>query len=271
MRGNDPSIDPPWQRALFWPNATASVMEIGDATFPGSASRAYAVRETAQVDPQFVVGRVGDQTNGEAAIWWQETAGSSWIGILGSSLSVKPAPGSTLPVTAHLQEFRDVNYSGWIAGAARDATSHAQAVLLVPSPIPADIDGNLTVDSSDLSLLLTAFGPCNTFPCDADIDGDGFVGAADLALLLFQFGRVEIDLSGLCAQLNCGRLNSAESGSESPSPVVAEAVVRFGFDCPFAYCEWLGTLSIEAQASVLYVLERDIASQTSENENSNGQ
>ncbi len=50
-------------------------------------------------------------------------------------------------------------------------------------PCPADLDGNGTVDSADLAILLGAWGTPN-----ADLDGSGSTEASDLALLLGSFG-----------------------------------------------------------------------------------
>ncbi|MFO0828404.1 MAG: GC-type dockerin domain-anchored protein [Phycisphaerales bacterium] len=50
----------------------------------------------------------------------------------------------------------------------------------------ADINGDGTVDASDLALLVAAWG---TGDASADLDGDGIVGAADLATLLGAWTR----------------------------------------------------------------------------------
>ena len=52
---------------------------------------------------------------------------------------------------------------------------------------PADIDGNGAVGFSDLSALLSAWGPCGAV-CPEDISGDGQVGFADLSALLNAWG-----------------------------------------------------------------------------------
>lgn len=52
---------------------------------------------------------------------------------------------------------------------------------------PWDLDGDGTVGSSDLAILLSEFGPCPTC-CLADFDDDGDVDSADLAQLLGNWG-----------------------------------------------------------------------------------
>jgi hypothetical protein len=53
-------------------------------------------------------------------------------------------------------------------------------------PAPGDIDGDGDVDTTDLLLLLAAWGPCPG--CPEDINGDGTVNTADLLLLLGNWG-----------------------------------------------------------------------------------
>ncbi len=54
---------------------------------------------------------------------------------------------------------------------------------------PGDIDGNGSVDVTDLLILLGAWGPCaNCGDCPADIDGDCIVGVTDLLALLGSWG-----------------------------------------------------------------------------------
>jgi hypothetical protein len=50
-----------------------------------------------------------------------------------------------------------------------------------------DVNGNGTVDVSDLLLLLSDFG-CEGV-CESDINGDGFVGVTDILMFLAAFGN----------------------------------------------------------------------------------
>ncbi len=62
--------------------------------------------------------------------------------------------------------------------------------LSFPGQIPADLNGDGTVNSSDLALLLGAWGPCPALPtpCPADLNDDGFVNSSDLAAMLGSWG-----------------------------------------------------------------------------------
>jgi len=61
--------------------------------------------------------------------------------------------------------------------------------LLAPPPsLPADLDGDCDVDSTDLNLLLSDFG-CAGAGCTGDIDGDGDADSTDLNVLLASFGQ----------------------------------------------------------------------------------
>ena len=59
-------------------------------------------------------------------------------------------------------------------------------LLAHPKPGPlGDIDGDGTVGTSDLLLLLGAWGPCdNCGNCPEDLDGDCLIGTSDLLILL---------------------------------------------------------------------------------------
>jgi hypothetical protein len=54
-------------------------------------------------------------------------------------------------------------------------------------PCPADVDGNGSVDASDLALLLGQWGTMGS----ADIDGSGIVDAGDLAQVLSSWGSCQ--------------------------------------------------------------------------------
>ena len=56
-------------------------------------------------------------------------------------------------------------------------------------PCLADVDGNGTVDLTDLSTLLANFGAMNGARGDGDLNGDGVVGLTDLSILLADFGQ----------------------------------------------------------------------------------
>jgi hypothetical protein len=55
------------------------------------------------------------------------------------------------------------------------------------APCPSDLDGNSTVDSGDIGVLLLAFGDCSG-ACPSDLDGNSTVDAGDIGVLLLAFG-----------------------------------------------------------------------------------
>jgi hypothetical protein len=58
-------------------------------------------------------------------------------------------------------------------------------VTRVPASVPGDLNGDGSIGAPDLSILLSAWGPCAPgAPCPADLNGDGAVGPQDLAALL---------------------------------------------------------------------------------------
>jgi hypothetical protein len=78
-----------------------------------------------------------------------------------------------------------------VFGRSADPAEHAAAVdyvldTLLAGSCPGDINGDLSVDTADLGLLLNAFG---TPDAGADINEDMVVDTADLGLLLNAFGQ----------------------------------------------------------------------------------
>lgn len=61
--------------------------------------------------------------------------------------------------------------------------------LVPPNPCYSDIDGNGSINTTDLALLLFYFGQSVPAFATGDINGDGLVNTADLTILLSEFGR----------------------------------------------------------------------------------
>ncbi|MEI7876299.1 MAG: dockerin type I domain-containing protein [Planctomycetota bacterium] len=74
-------------------------------------------------------------------------------------------------------------YDGTVPGLDVTGTL-SSASIVQATPCPSDLDGNGTVTSSDLALLLNGWGS----PGTADINGSGLVDAADLSILLSSWG-----------------------------------------------------------------------------------
>lgn len=73
---------------------------------------------------------------------------------------------------------------------ASNGTSNTATVTIVYSlPCPGDVDGDNTVNVTDLGILLGNFGTASGAQrSDGDLDGDGDVDVSDLGLLLGNFG-----------------------------------------------------------------------------------
>jgi hypothetical protein len=82
----------------------------------------------------------------------------------------------TLSVSRHIEGISNFSFNILITGINR---------------LPGDVNGDGSVDSRDLGLLLAAYG---SYPGDpnwnpaADFDGDGYVGSRDLGILLAWYG-----------------------------------------------------------------------------------
>ncbi|TVQ30659.1 MAG: DNRLRE domain-containing protein [Phycisphaeraceae bacterium] len=68
---------------------------------------------------------------------------------------------------------------------SRESGQPPRLVITVRSPCPADLDGDGVVGSSDLAILLGAWGDWGG---PFDVDGSGLVGSGDLAALLGAWG-----------------------------------------------------------------------------------
>ena len=80
--------------------------------------------------------------------------------------------------------------SDGLVSLAPPASSGASAVVLTGltgSNAPGDLDGDGSISTADIAILLLEFGACTSSNCPADLDGTGFVDNADIALLLLMF------------------------------------------------------------------------------------
>ncbi len=100
--------------------------------------------------------------------------------------------GDSSPPDDGTGDTGDTLFNGWFAEVGGD---HADIIInaclwLNPAPqppaCPADINGDGSVNGSDLALLLQSWGACAK--CAADIDPNGSIDGADLALLLQSWG-----------------------------------------------------------------------------------
>jgi hypothetical protein len=93
------------------------------------------------------------------------------VGRISSNISNYVAADGTIRFLVYGERQNDETFHDYMA-----------VTVLRASECPADIDQSGAVDSSDLGLLLSAWGACAG--CAADIDGNGAVDSSDLGLLL---------------------------------------------------------------------------------------
>ena len=97
------------------------------------------------------------------------------VGRISSNISNYVAADGTIRFLVYGERQNDETFHDYMA-----------VTVLRASECPADIDQSGAVDSSDLGLLLSAWGACAG--CAADIDGNGAVDSSDLGLLLSGWG-----------------------------------------------------------------------------------
>lgn len=86
-----------------------------------------------------------------------------------------------------LEQAWSINDSGWIVGGGQHL-GWPHGFVLIPRDCP-DLDGNGSVNLTDLAILLTHFGtPVGMHFAEGDVDRDSDVDLADLAQLLASFG-----------------------------------------------------------------------------------
>jgi len=99
--------------------------------------------------------------------------------------SIVDAIQTTLADTAVPIEALNPGFEGLLGDGRLDALA---ATLAGPVQPPlGDLDGDGAIGAGDLSILLSAWGPCGP-SCPADLNLDGLVGPADLVLLLGGWG-----------------------------------------------------------------------------------
>jgi len=112
-------------------------------------------------------------------------SGAFWSGSLLQTQTVATQDADSPLAIGGLVVNAVIRYDNAAQEEEYDATLFVQG--RVDPQISADIDGDGEVGSSDLALLLGAWG---TGSAAADLDGDGEIGSTDLALLLGSWGPV---------------------------------------------------------------------------------
>lgn len=90
---------------------------------------------------------------------------------------------------------------------------------------PADLNGDTMVDSSDLGLLLGAWG--SAAPKAEDLSGDGVVDAVDLSLVLAAWGTCPLDLDGPLYEFLVEDMPMTVETSTGPQKSTAAVWIQF--------------------------------------------
>lgn len=163
--------------ACLWSGTAGSIVNLNPA---GSTnSRAMDILGTMQVG-------YADVGGVRRASLWTGTA-ASWTDL-----------SAVLPAAYVSSEARSISTDGGfitVVGFAYNNTFQRSEAILwkrasPPPPCPADINGDHTVNTSDLTALLVRFGQSVPPGTQGDLNNDGIVNTLDLVQLLVQFGQV---------------------------------------------------------------------------------
>ncbi len=182
------------------PGSVASALFIVTTSF-----RAFRSNDPAETYTMFTFERDPDLllSRTESAEVHQDLADGDIVG----QTEMSPATDEqdvTIPITA--AGIEDINnhagdlwaFGGTLTSADADPASDEvlfrmnldfpatayRLVLAIAPPCPADLNADLTVDASDLAVLLAAWGA----PGPTDLDADSTTSASDLAILLAAWG-----------------------------------------------------------------------------------
>jgi len=178
LRGEECAADAVWgEDALGVPLVQATLdprVSLGPVPATASAPRGGVAAFTVEVTNAMATPR-SFGFGGEAASFEPATLGPIAPGATVTAVA-------TFPVAANAKgpEVRTISVRSLDDG----STYAFLPVTVEPAgeTVPGDLDGNGIVDGADLTILLSAWGPCPK--CPADLDRNGTVDAADLAILL---------------------------------------------------------------------------------------
>ena len=140
----------------------------------------------------------GCGTNEDRMSFWCPDPASVYVGSIAYETSDFPAGGmcGTLgPIRAFVTEWSAdcnndgiVDYGQILQGQLVDADANGVPDVCEVDPCPGDITNGGTVDATDLSIVLAAWGTNGQGEFQADIDDSGLVDGGDLALVLGGWG-----------------------------------------------------------------------------------
>ena len=237
------------EHAHAWLMPSLAPIDLGALVTGQVPSRAMGLSPRGAGGATTIVGWT-DDAGPLGLIWW--TAGGpspSFSSVTANDLVLRTPPaalpdcwGNAVPSALRLYS---VNSRGWMAGEGQYPLGRTRAIILVPSPCQADIDGDNDVDAADLSALPAAWGACTALPCASDLTADGAVNAADVAELLNQWGRA-CTLDTLCGQEGCSQPAADRNDTH---PAVQRATEALGFDQLPEFARWLTELPDEQARS----------------------
>jgi probable HAF family extracellular repeat protein len=172
------------KQAALWRNNGADEIDLGRVPAPpGSCSQEplwnKSIARALNNDGQ-IVGEAMCIVSGapKAAFLWDD-------GVMYNLNDLIP-PGTGLD----LRSARDINDAGQIVGYAINEADQLRAFLLTPvDTCPADVNGDDTVNVTDLLSCLAMWGPCPD--CVEDFNGDDVVDVQDLLILLAAWGECD--------------------------------------------------------------------------------
>lgn len=164
--------DPNAPEAFLWADQTLTM--LGDVPIGDFGSEARDINAD-----RIVVGISDYDAFSDFAFVWDEGNG------------MRPLRDLLFPEEQNLliREAITINDCGEILCAGTPASSGGLLAFVLRPIIPADIDSNGAVDSTDLSLLLREFGDAGP-EVTADLNSDRRVDSDDLSILLTSFGLI---------------------------------------------------------------------------------
>jgi subtilisin family serine protease len=183
---------------------SASGNSGGSVTYPGKWAETIAVGAMDNTDARWSSSSFGPELDLVApganvtSTWlgngYNSSSGTSFAaphvtGVASLLLSIEPdltAPELREIITTSARDISLVGFDTFTGWGCLDA----QAALerLDPPEPSADINGDGFINGSDLTILISLWGPCSS--CEADFDDSGVVDGADLVLLLSQWSSL---------------------------------------------------------------------------------
>ncbi len=175
------------RRAVYWPDAYANPVDLGDDDW--DYSMAEEIRSYNDGNNIQIVGYRGDQSRRYAVLWEYDQVWSHF------DLEAKSHGCHDLD----LREAYSINDNGWIVGFGySQPASENSAFLLTPvGDCFADITGDGEVNTDDVFAILGQFGTCQVqVICSGDVNFDCTVNIDDVFVILGLWGPCDERYTG---------------------------------------------------------------------------